>query len=156
MTGALADRTVVVTRAADQSSTLVERLRARGATVVEVPTIAIVDPADGGAGLTAAVTALDAYEWVVLTSTNGASRFVGALGGRRSPPVAVVGPGTADAVRSAGIEPALVPERFVAEGLLDVFPPGPGPTTATGGDRRPPSAPTKRDAPLVDVSTTHS
>jgi uroporphyrinogen-III synthase len=29
-------------------------------------------------------------------------------------------------VRAAGIEPALVPERFVAEGLLAGFPPGPG------------------------------
>jgi uroporphyrinogen-III synthase len=126
LTGALADRTVVVTRAAEQSSTLVERLRGRGATVVEVPTIAIVDPADGGAALAAAVTDLDGYDWVVLTSTNGAARFAEVLDGRRSPPVAVVGPGTADAVRAAGIEPTLVPERFVAEGLLDIFPPGPG------------------------------
>ena len=38
----------------------------------------------------------------------------------------MVGPGTAAAVRAAGIEPDLVPERFVAEGLLAVFPPGPG------------------------------
>ena len=40
--------------------------------------------------------------------------------------MAVVGPGTAAAVRAAGLEPALVPERFVAEGLLAAFPPGPG------------------------------
>ena len=82
VTGALADRTVVVTRAAEQASTLVERLRAGGATVVEVPTIAIADPADGGAALAAAVADLDGYDWVVLTSTNGAARYLGALAGR--------------------------------------------------------------------------
>jgi uroporphyrinogen-III synthase len=34
----------------------------------------------------------------------------------------VVGSATADRLRRAGIEPALVPTRFVAEGLLEVFP----------------------------------
>jgi uroporphyrinogen-III synthase len=125
--GTLAGRTVVVTRAAEQASTLVGRVRALGATVIEVPTIAIADPADRGAALGAAVAELDAFDWVVLTSTNGAARFLAALGERQQPPpVAVVGPGTAAVVRAAGTEPALVPERFVAEGLLAVFPPGPG------------------------------
>jgi uroporphyrinogen-III synthase len=124
--GALAGRTVVVTRAAEQASTLVGRVRALGATVIEVPTIAIADPADRGAALGAAVAELDVFDWVVLTSTNGATRFLTALGERPPPPVAVVGPGTAAAMRAAGIEPALVPDRFVAEGLLAVFPPGPG------------------------------
>jgi uroporphyrinogen-III synthase len=130
VSGALAGRTIVVTRAADQSSALVARLRERGATVIEVPTIAIADPADGGAALTAAVGGLDGYDWVVLTSTNGAARFLAALAerppGAPVPPIAVVGPGTAAAVRQAGIEPALVPGRFVAEGLLADFPAGPG------------------------------
>jgi uroporphyrinogen-III synthase len=126
LTGTLAGRTVVVTRAAEQASTLVGRLRERGATVVEVPTIAIAEPADAGAALAAAISRLDDVDWVVLTSTNGADRFLAALGGRTSPPIAVVGPGTAAAVRAAGIEPALVPERFVAEGLLAAFPSGPG------------------------------
>ncbi len=117
---------MVVTRAAEQASTLVERVRALGATVIEVPTIAIIDPADRGAALGAALADLGAYDWVVLTSTNGAGRFVAALGSGRPPAVAVVGPGTAAVMRAAGIEPALVPDRFVAEGLLAVFPPGPG------------------------------
>jgi uroporphyrinogen-III synthase len=121
----------VVTRAAEQASTLVARLREKGATVIEVPTIAIADPPDGGAALVAAVDDLDVFDWVVLTSTNGANRFLAALAARPAPPddppaLAVVGPGTAAAVRAAGLEPALVPDRFVAEGLLAVFPPGPG------------------------------
>jgi uroporphyrinogen-III synthase len=35
--------------------------------------------------------------------------------------VATVGSSTAAAVRARGVEPLLVPERFVAEGLLDAF-----------------------------------
>jgi uroporphyrinogen-III synthase len=64
----------------------------------------------------------------VLTSTNGVARFLAALGDRPAPcaRVAVVGPGTAEALKAGGIEPALLPERFVAEALLEAFPPGPG------------------------------
>jgi uroporphyrinogen-III synthase len=117
-----------VTRAAEQASGLVAQLAHLGATVLEVPTVVITDPPDGGAALAAAVDHLDEYDWVVLTSTNGVGRFAAALGDR-SPgdvKVGVVGPGTADALRSVGIEPALQPARFVAEALLAAFPPGPG------------------------------
>jgi uroporphyrinogen-III synthase len=124
----LAGRSVVVTRAAEQASRLVATLAHRGATVVEVPTIVIMDAPDGGAALTDAVAHLDRYDWVVLTSTNGVQRFLAAGGSAAAAGVriAVVGPGTADALRHGGREPDLVPERFVAEALLEVFPPGPG------------------------------
>ena len=128
--GALAGRSVVVTRAAEQASALVVRLTALGATVVEVPTIAVTDPLDGGAALAAAVADLASYDWVVLTSTNGVARFLtaAAVAGEDGQGwlLAVVGPGTALAARAAGVEPDLVPKRFVAEGLLAVFPSGPG------------------------------
>jgi uroporphyrinogen-III synthase len=121
-------RSVVVTRAAEQASRLVATLAHLGATVVEVPTIALVDAPDGGAALADAVAQIDRYDWVVLTSTNGVQRFLAAVGGAAPAGVrvAVVGPGTADAVRAAGVEPDLLPDRFVAEALLEVFPPGPG------------------------------
>ena len=83
--------------------------------MIEVPTIAIADPPDGGAALAAAVDHLDTYDWVVLTSTNGAGRFLQVLADRpaaRQRPavaVAVVGPGTAAAVRAAGMEPPSSP-----------------------------------------------
>jgi uroporphyrinogen-III synthase len=107
---------------------LVATLAHLGAIVVEVPTIAIGDAPDGGAALADAVAQIDRYDWVVLTSTNGAQRFLAAVGGAvpAGVRVAVVGPGTADAVRAGGVEPDLLPERFVAEALLEVFPPGPG------------------------------
>lgn len=119
---------VVVTRSADQAPELARRLRELGAEVVCAPTIRIADPDDGGAALRAAVAGVHTRDWVVLTSPNGAARFVEALGAERLPGsvrVAVVGPGTAAVVSDHGMHVDLVPPRAVAESLLDVFPPLP-------------------------------
>lgn len=122
---------VVVTRARDQASTLVRRLRELGADTIEVPVIAIAPPDDGGAQLRAALADLPTYDWLVVTSANGVDAVCEAVDGDRlrGARVAVIGPATADRLRSRGVEPALIPERFVAEGLLDVFPAPP----AAGG-----------------------
>jgi uroporphyrinogen III methyltransferase/synthase len=125
----LLGRRVVVTRARAQAGELVGRLAARGAATVEVPAIEIVDAQDGGAALAAAVERLADYDWLVLTSPNGARRLLDALdragrdaralGGVR---LATIGPGTAAALAGARLVPDLVPPRFVAESLLDAFP----------------------------------
>jgi uroporphyrinogen III methyltransferase/synthase len=129
----LLGRRVVVTRARAQAGELVERLGALGAATVEVPAIEIVDPDDGGAALAAAVGRLGDYDWLVLTSPNGARRLLDALdragrdaralGGVR---LATIGPGTAAALAEARLVPDLVPPRYVAESLLDSFPDPPG------------------------------
>jgi len=65
----------------------------------------------------------------VFTSANAVDRTFAlvrdarAFGAAR---VAVVGPATADALARHGVVADLVPERFVAEGLLDVWPAGTG------------------------------
>ncbi|MFP5320368.1 MAG: uroporphyrinogen-III C-methyltransferase [Acidimicrobiia bacterium] len=125
-------RTVVVTRARAQASELLDRLRELGDDTVEVPAIRIDDPSDGGAALRGAAARLGTYDWVVLTSPNGARRLLAELRDARAfgtAAVAAIGPGTADALREGNVEPDLVPERFVAEGLLDAFPDPP----AAGG-----------------------
>lgn len=122
-------RSVVVTRARDQASTLVARLRDLGANVVELPTIEVTDPDDAGAALVAAAAGVAGFDWVVFTSVNGVDRFMAllpdsrALGGRR---VAVVGPGTAAALQRWHVTPDLVPVRAVAESLVEAFPAGSG------------------------------
>jgi uroporphyrinogen-III synthase len=119
-------RTVVITRAKAQSAALAGALAAHGATVVEVPVLVIGPPADGGAALAAAVAAPTDLAWVVLTSPNGVDAFVTALAGARcDTPVAVVGTATATRARAAGLSVALVPDRFVAEGLVEAFPAAP-------------------------------
>jgi len=129
----LAGHRIVVTRAGEQAAELTDRLVALGADVVDAPAIAIVDTDDDGAALRDALAASDRYDWVVVTSPNGARRVLDALGGRAlRASVAVVGPGTAAAFAAAGVTPQLVPERFVAEGLLAAFPPPPAPAAGTG------------------------
>ena len=124
-------RRVVVTRAREQASDLVERLHRFGAETIELPAITIDEPDDGGAELRecAAWLSRGDFEWVVFTSANAADRFCALLRDAREfgpTRVAAIGPGTADALRRFGVEPDLVPERFVAESLVDAFPSGKG------------------------------
>ncbi len=116
-------RRIVVTRAREQASGLRTRLELLGATVIELPSIRI-EP------LEVAVPPLGQFEWVVFTSANGVDAFFDrglepagldarALSGVR---IAVIGPGTAAALARRGLRADLVPERFVAESLLDAFP----------------------------------
>ena len=134
----LLGRRVVVCRARDQALGLVERLRRVGAEAVEVPTIEIAGPPDGGASLRAAVADVGAFDWVAFTSVNAVDRVFAAvrdaraLGGVR---VAAVGPGTAAALAARGVLADLVPERSVAESLVEAFPdpPDPDPDGARSG-----------------------
>lgn len=122
-------RRVVVTRTREQASQLAVALRDAGAEPVEVPVISIEAPADGGAGLARAVEDLGSYDWVVCTSPNGAQRLLAAVDeagydARRfgAARVAAIGPGTAAALAAGGVQADLLPERFVAESLLDALP----------------------------------
>jgi uroporphyrinogen III methyltransferase/synthase len=117
----LSGRSVAVTRARAQSSGLARSLRELGAAVVEAPAIRIA-PIDGAA------PDLRGYDLVCLTSPNGvrllferlraAGRDARALAGAR---VAAIGPGTARALSKHGVIADVVPERFVAEGLVEAL-----------------------------------
>ncbi|NLA35477.1 MAG: uroporphyrinogen-III C-methyltransferase, partial [Actinobacteria bacterium] len=123
-------RSIVVTRAPQQASRLTDRLHDRGASVLGVPTIDIVDAADGGAGLRAALDRVGDYEWLVVTSPNGAARTLAALGDARrlaGVKLAAIGPGTAEVLTRSLLTPDLLPDRYVAEGLLEAFPDPPAP-----------------------------
>lgn len=125
-------RRIVVTRTRSQASELSARLRALGADAVEVPAIEVRGPSDGGVALAdaAAACAAGAYDWLVVTSPNGATRLLAALRDARDlggTLVAAIGPGTARTLAAGNVVADLVPERFVAEGLAEVFPDaGPG------------------------------
>jgi uroporphyrinogen III methyltransferase / synthase len=122
-------RRIVVTRARAQASELVDRLADLGAATVEAPAIVVRDPADGGAALRAAAARLDTYDWVVVTSPNGARRLLAAVrdvgGDARSfgrARLAAIGPGTADELAAGNLVADLVPPQFVAESLVEAFP----------------------------------
>jgi len=118
-------RRVVVTRPHHQAGPLVRALWAEGASAVEMATIEIAEAADGGRALAGAAARLGAFEWVVFSSENGVERLFAELRDARAfgaARVAAIGPGTAAALAAHGVVADLVPERFVAEGLLEVFP----------------------------------
>lgn len=117
----LTGTTVAVTRAREKASELAARLRAMGATVIEAPAIRIVP-------LDVSLPELRDYDLVCLTSPNGVTLLfermasegldARALAGAT---VAAIGPGTAAALRAHGVIADVVPERFVAEGLVEAL-----------------------------------
>jgi uroporphyrinogen-III synthase len=119
---------VAVTRAAAQADSLTDRLRDAGFDPVAVPVIVIADPADNGAGLRAAARRLRAgsYEWVVVTSVNGAERMLAAARAPWPARIAAIGSATAAHLADHGLAVDLVPPRFVAESLVESFPAGNG------------------------------
>jgi uroporphyrinogen III methyltransferase/synthase len=123
---------VAVTRSRAQASSLSSQLRELGAEVVEVPTIAIAEPSDGGAALHAAARRIGDYDWLVVTSPNGARRTMGALVDARAlggVKVAAIGPATAQALAESKLVADLVPSEYVAESLLAAL----GTPPAAGG-----------------------
>ena len=126
----LRGRTVVVTRAAHQAGRLTQKLATAGAVVVEMPTVALSGPADGGAAMAAAAARAGSYDWVVFTSANAVERFVSLLRDGRDlagARIAAIGPGTAAALAERHLVADLVPHRFVAESLVEAFPDPPAP-----------------------------
>ncbi len=113
--------TVAVTRAREQASGLAARLRELGAEVVETPVIRVVP-------LEAQAPEMSAYDLVCLTSPNGvrllferladAGLDARALHGAR---VAAIGPATARALRAHGVLADVLPDRAVAESLVDAL-----------------------------------
>jgi uroporphyrinogen III methyltransferase/synthase len=120
-------RRVVVTRARAQASGFARTLRELGADVVELPAIRI-EPRIESQEVREAVGRLGDYSLVCLTSPNGvhllfeAMQETGqdarALAGAT---VAAIGPGTARALAERGIVADVVPERFVAEALVEAL-----------------------------------
>jgi len=137
--GVLAGLSVVVTRARAQASTLSARLRALGARVIETPAIRI-EPR------TVSLPPLADFDLLCLTSTNGVELLFeliheGGLDARALAglSVAAIGPGTVAALRAHGVTADVVPQRFVAEGLLEALAEAPPPRRvllACAGDAR--------------------
>jgi len=126
-------RRVIVTRAREQASDLVERLHDLGADTVELPVIELREPTDGGTTLGEAARRVGEYDWLAFTSSNAVARFFDALDGAGGDTralggvrVAAIGPGTAAALAARGVRADLVPGRFIAEAVVEAFPSGPG------------------------------
>jgi uroporphyrinogen III methyltransferase/synthase len=117
---------VVVTRARDQAGSLSGGFRALGATVVELPTIELIAPEDWSP-LDAALARLASYDWLIFTSVNGVRFFLSRLDA--SPHdlralkarICAIGPATKQAIEDLHLKVDLMPQEYVAEGLLAAF-----------------------------------
>ena len=105
---------VVVTRAPGQAEPLASHIAELGHEVVLCPLIRI-DRIGGGR------VELAGYDWLIVTSPNGAGELMTRAHGRPAR-VAAIGPGTAAALRRGGLEPDLVPRVSTQEGLLAELP----------------------------------
>ena len=115
----LAGRTIIVTRAADRAGGLTSLLIEAGATVLEIPVTTTIDAGDGGRELQTAINNIEQYDWVVVTSPEGAHRFRDAIALLGASPrqfkIAAVGTATAEAVGGADLIPNVQTGRSLGE-----------------------------------------
>lgn len=116
----------IVTRPRAQAASLARALEERGFEVVLCPLIEVEPIEDGPIDV-------GGYDWVVVTSPNGAEELARR---RTGEPVrmAAIGPGTRDALAEHGLEAVLVPEVSTQEGLVAAFPRPPGRVLFVGAE----------------------
>jgi len=121
----LSNLRILVGRARHQASALSSGLRAKGAQVLEIPFIEIRPPRSYKP-LDNALTNLDQYDWLILTSVNG----VEALWSRLKKlhltkkkfnrlKIAAIGPATRKAIREHGLKVHVMPREYVAESVVE-------------------------------------
>lgn len=120
-------KTVLVTRTRDQTSELSASLGRFGARVIEAPTIE-VSPTSELSALAGAIEHIADYDWVVLTSVNGAiamiegiyklGRDMRHLAGVK---LAAVGARTARELACSGLNADLVPEKSIGTAIADAL-----------------------------------
>jgi uroporphyrinogen III methyltransferase/synthase len=118
---------IVITRARPQASELARRLDALGADPIELPAIRI-EPRIETDEVRDAVQGLHTYALVCFTSANGVRLLFEAMAAQgrdaralANATVAAIGPGTAAALGEMGVLADVVPERFVAESLVEAL-----------------------------------
>jgi len=122
-------KTIVVTRAREQASGLVDSLINEGAEPIEFPTIRISEPRDNYSSLDAAIASLSTFEWIVFTSVNAVNAVIKRLkiSGRDARAfaglkIAAVGPATAQALAAYGLSADFLPTKFVGHEVATEFP----------------------------------
>jgi uroporphyrinogen-III synthase len=120
----LQGKRIAVTRAEGQAAGLLARLRALGAEPIASPTIAIAPPQDF-APLDTAIGRLAEYDWLIVTSANGANALLDRMAALGQGPIELahltigaIGPATAEALAEQGLHASFVPSAYVAESIL--------------------------------------
>lgn len=123
--GSLRGKSVLVTRARKQSSSMVEKLKKDGANVIELPAIKINEIVSNEEFKNISKK-LNEYSHIVFTSVNGVKIFMDKLieSGMDSRKLAntlivSIGPSTALELRKYGIVADIVPPKYVAESVYE-------------------------------------
>jgi len=114
---------ILVACSAKKMSVLANGLQELGACVLPFPVIEIKGVEDRNA-LDRALAHIERYDWIIFTSMHGVIHFF--QGHNKieipgTPKFCTVGPATANVLRKYGFEPDLVPDRFVAEGIIEAL-----------------------------------
>ena len=118
---------ILVTRAREQAGDFVELLESQGAEALQLPLIEFAPPGTWEP-LDRAIERLETYRWIVFTSANGVEAFFTRLRALRQDArrlgeahVCAIGPATAEALERHWIIPNIVPDEFLAEGIVEAF-----------------------------------
>jgi len=101
---------------------LAAKLEALGAEVLLAPTIRI-EPPENPAPLDDAIHASKSgkYDWIVFTSVNAVEAFFGRAAEAPNAHYAAIGPATAEALETRGLNADIVPGRHVAEDVFEAL-----------------------------------
>jgi uroporphyrinogen III methyltransferase / synthase len=123
----LLNKTIFAVCSSKKMADLTSGLEEMGGKVVQLPLIEAKEIDDRHA-LDEALSSLEKYSWIIFTSAYGVTFFarrMEELGIRRDlihePKICAVGPATAKTLREYGFETALVPEQYVAEGVVQAL-----------------------------------
>lgn len=123
----LLGKLILVTRAAGQAEEFACLLKAKGARVLEYPTIRIAPP-ESYADLDVALKTLTAFDWVVFTSRNAVGNFVERLqmldldvSTVNFCRICAVGPKTAELLHDNGVRVDLIASNYTGEGVVAAF-----------------------------------
>ena len=124
----LAQKTILITRAKEQSSQFSLLLQQQGAKTIEMPALEILPPSAWD-HLDLAIETISSFDWLILTSANGVNFFfqrlkelgkdIRLLGNIK---IAVVGKKTASCLQQYHLTPDFIPPNFIADQLIDHFP----------------------------------
>ncbi len=126
--GKLAGKRVIVTRAREQASKLVDSIEALGGEALEFPTIKI-EKTDDFIRFDYILKKLHEYRWLVFTSENGVKAFFDRMRAERADirtlsgvKLAAVGEATAEELNRLGLNVDYMPEKYTTKELLKGFP----------------------------------
>tara|TARA_Y100001968_G_scaffold261538_1_gene249436 strand:- start:291 stop:1091 length:801 start_codon:yes stop_codon:yes gene_type:complete len=125
----LINKTIIITRAQEQTSEAHEIFRKNGAEVFDLPSLVIGPPDDWGP-LDDALKKIYTFDWIIFSSANGVRNVEERMKQidlslsqiSKTIKIAAVGKKTASLLSDMDSEISFVPPRFVADSLVEHFP----------------------------------